>query len=505
MAVAQAQDVLVSREARVAGLRDFETPTLEAVSQRRAQLWTVAFVVLAGMAAGLTLLSVTDPELTAASLISPSAYRLGLLGVTLTFSIYVIEKEVHLRRLARLLTDERVISSALTNRLREVSLLSEAAKAVNSVLELEPALDVILASAGELLGAESGSVLLAGPDGLRVVCAHGPGSAKGDVVYLGHGAAGRVAETHQPLLAASDHDVLGATAGAVMAVPLLSRGVFHGVLVVRAGPDARFGEYDLRVLTLFAEHAASAVANASLFEAERRHVAELLELNHMRDQFVAMVSHEFKNPLTSILGAARTLRRPNMREDHAAQLLDMIVHQADRLGLLVREVLDVKRAEAAGGLHLAAVDVAALVRDMARVSAAGSRPVHVRLPESADAFAIADANALEQIVLNLIDNAFNHGEGAVEVEVEREATMVRLSVLDRGPGVPAGEEAAIFDPFRRGPAATVPGSGLGLYLVKTLVEAQGGNVAVTARAGGGADFSVRFPATAAIPEPTGAR
>src|SRR2546421_4303384 len=158
----------LAREARVVGLRDFSTPSLEAVERRRWQLWTVAFVVMAGLSAGLVLMASAGS--TSVGLFKHLPVRVGLVLLTMAFALYVLEKEVHLRRLTRLLLDERVLTAALSNRLKELAALLDVGKAVNSALDLESVLGIILTSALELLQGSSGSImLLEGPELLRVL------------------------------------------------------------------------------------------------------------------------------------------------------------------------------------------------------------------------------------------------------------------------------------------------------------------------------------------------
>ena len=128
-------------------------------------------------------------------------FRVGVVLLTVAFGAYVLEKEVHLRRLTRLLIDERMLTDALSNRLKELATLSAVGKAVNSVLDLEEVLDIILSSACELLGGESGSVmLLDGPDQLRSVCVLGNPLAADARVKIGEGIAGHVAQSGEPML-----------------------------------------------------------------------------------------------------------------------------------------------------------------------------------------------------------------------------------------------------------------------------------------------------------------
>ncbi len=121
-----------------------------------------------------------------------------MVALSIAFCSYAIEKELHLRRLARLLTDERVLSTTLSNRLHEVSLLLEAGRAMNSVLELDLVLEVILRSARDLLEGKSGSIMLADGEALIAAFVMGNEAAKGRKGKIGRGIAGRVAETRSP-------------------------------------------------------------------------------------------------------------------------------------------------------------------------------------------------------------------------------------------------------------------------------------------------------------------
>src|SRR5437868_2743926 len=156
----------LAREAKVVGLRNFSTPSLEAVERRRWQLWMVAIVVMAALAAGLVLMASSGAK--SVGLFQHLPVRVCLVALTMGFALYVLEKEVHLRRLTRMLLDERVLTAALSNRLKELAALATVGKAVNSVLNLTQVLNIILSSALELLGADGGSnILIENPAELR--------------------------------------------------------------------------------------------------------------------------------------------------------------------------------------------------------------------------------------------------------------------------------------------------------------------------------------------------
>ena len=204
----------------------------------------------------------------------------GLVALTVSFCAYAIEKELQLRRLTRHLLSERVLVTALENRLEELASLLDAGRAMNAVLDLPEVLRRILDNAIDLLAASDGSVFLVEEHGvLKVVCQRGNAAASDSVARLGEGVAGRVAASLEPLLIQGELEPGSreSTPHSAMSVPLVHRGQLVGVLNVNAGPERTFDDYDLRALSVFGEHAASSIANARLYEAER---ANALALAH---------------------------------------------------------------------------------------------------------------------------------------------------------------------------------------------------------------------------------
>jgi len=268
---------LLEREARIVGIKDFSTPSLEAVDRRRSQLWTVAFAGLASMAAAVGLLTSTGGH--HLGFANRFGFRIGTVVLVVALAFYVMEKERHLRRLATLLVNERVLGAALSNRLKELAVLYEAGKALNSVLVIEEVLQLILSSAFELLEASSGFImLLEGPDNLVVACRAGVVSDDGDRLELGEGIASRVLHDREPLLIQGTVSENGRVeAQSAVCVPLIHREDVLGVLILQGAAEHAYSEHDLRAVSLFAEHAAIAVANARLYEAER---ALSVQLSH---------------------------------------------------------------------------------------------------------------------------------------------------------------------------------------------------------------------------------
>ena len=274
---AETNSKVTERAARIAGLRSFETPTLEAVEQRRLQLWVITLALLVTTVVALLIVTFWH-GLQPPDWVSPIVLQSALFGTVVLFCAYAVEKELQLRRLTKLLVDERVLTAALTNRLREVTTLLEAAKAMNFVLDLERVLATILECAYELLDTRDSSIMLVHGDGeLRTVSTSGNSGARGARLKFGEGVAGRVAETREPVLVTgileperwSKIEGTWRPPTSSMSVPLVHRDTLLGVLNVNAAPGRAYTRHQLRALSLFGEQAAAAVANARMYEEQR--------------------------------------------------------------------------------------------------------------------------------------------------------------------------------------------------------------------------------------------
>jgi two-component system, OmpR family, sensor histidine kinase KdpD len=471
----------VRHEARLVGLRGFSTPTLEDVERRRLQLWLVTVVILVGACAAIGLASADHPHI----------LRVGVAALAVAFTGYTVEKELHLRRLTRMLVEERVLSAGLNNRLQELTALLEAGKAINSVLDLASVLEIILGSASQLLEARGGSImLLEGGERLRALCVRGNDAAAGAVARLDEGIAGRVAASGEPVVVNGHIGGRIQPVESAMCVPLSHRGELLGVLNVNAGVGRSYTEYDLRALGLFAEQAASAIANARLYETERRHVAELMELERQKSEFLAAVSHDLRTPLTTMVGCTKTLQRRNLPEEHRMELAAMVDRQGERLRTMIEDLLAAARLEAEAPPARETVELRAILDEVVAESAISDRPVSLEAPAAVDV--LGTPESLRRIVCNLVDNAFKYGAPPVLITVEsRPDGKVLLSVLDHGEGIPAADRERVFERFcRLDVSRHTTGIGLGLPIVQGLVASCGGSVWADEHRGGGAAIRV---------------
>lgn len=221
------------------------------------------------------------------------------------------------------------------------------------------------------------------------------------------------------------------------------------------------------------------------------------------EAFAADVAHELKNPLASLASAVESLRKVE-RPDLRGRLLDIVADDVRRLDRLVTDISDLSRVDA----HLAktrfeAIDLGDLVAGLLQARGGRSRDGKVRVvfarPQTGSSVLKGDARQITRVIDNLLDNAvsFSPPGGVVRIAATRTLETVVLTVDDDGPGVPEGAREAIFERFHSDRPEEEFGrhSGLGLAIAKSIVEAHGGSIRVTARAdgGAGASFIVEFP------------
>ncbi len=286
-----------------------------------------------------------------------------------------------------------------------------------------------------------------------------------------------------------------------LVAPLLLGTEPIGMLTLsREGADA-FSEEEVELVALLGRLVATAVQNIRAYEAERATVEELRRLSALRADFVSLVSHELRSPLAAVIGAARTLRerRDDLTADQRDQLLNLISGEASRLTVLVADVLDTSRIEAGTfSYEFGEVDVASLVEDVVATASVRQAEVTVRAALAEPLPPVGgDRERLRQVLTNLIENAVKYSaEGdAVEVSAQRDGVYVRIAVSDRGPGIPDDQQQLIFQKFGRAQVegGSKPGTGLGLFIARSIAEAHGGTLEVQSRRDGGVTFTLSLP------------
>ncbi len=309
---------------------------------------------------------------------------------------------------------------------------------------------------------------------------------------------------------------------------LLSAVAFNWFHIPPIGHFDVAADRDLVALVVFAIAAVASgtlaeLARASAAESERRReqadraLAELEELTRERDRMQAeaieaealrrsdelktsllrSVSHDLRTPLTSMIAAGAALDSPSVSAEERHELSEAVVEQGQRLSRLVENLLDVSRLQTGHAEpRREPVELAGLL-EAARHSL-GARGEAVRLALDPELPALdADPTQLERAFANLLENAVVHGGGQpVLVRSRLVGPRVIVRVVDRGPGIPEGERARIFEPFYRAGGRAANGSGLGLAIAKGFVEANGGEIDVESLPGQGSSFVVSFAAPA---------
>ena len=300
-----------------------------------------------------------------------------------------------------------------------------------------------------------------------------------------------------------DDLLLGLGLRSELVAPLLLGARPIGMLTLsRDRPDA-FSEDEIELVALLGRLVATAVQNIRAYEAERRRVDELARLSALRADFVSLVSHELRSPMAAVIGAARTLQ-DRWRMLGVAQresFLALIADETDRLAALVGDVLDTSRLEAGTfSYRFEDVDLARLITDAVESATLAQQDVKVVSAVNGNLPAIrGDRARLRQVLGNLIDNAVKYSPEAGSVEVSALAADggVRIAVRDDGPGIPREHQARIFEKFGRVdvPGASKPGTGLGLFIARSIAEAHGGSLEVSSIPREGATFVLTLPAS----------
>jgi signal transduction histidine kinase len=224
-------------------------------------------------------------------------------------------------------------------------------------------------------------------------------------------------------------------------------------------------------------------------------------LEEVRNDFVATVSHELRTPMAAVYGAAKTLLRSDIElsAEQGRQLLEVIATQAARLTQMVEEILLTSKLDRDElRVERRPVDIVELVHATVHAvgaQIAGTDAVHVDVPAAVGS-ASGDADRIQQVLVNLLDNAIKYGDPPVTVRVEGVNGTVRVSVADSGPGIPPAEQPRIFEKFYRGdPHQThaPSGTGLGLYISQELAQRMNGRLEVSSQVGEGSTFVLELP------------
>jgi signal transduction histidine kinase len=266
----------------------------------------------------------------------------------------------------------------------------------------------------------------------------------------------------------------------------------------------------IELLTLFAQHAATAIQEAHLFHLATEQTARLTALNvelqranQHKAEFLANMSHELRTPLNSILGFSQLLLEGDggVLTGDQRQDVDIITQNGQHLLALINDLLDISKLEAGKAqLHRGEVEVEPLILECVESvrSLAKTKKLDLTASVSAEVGRVfADGPKLKQVLLNLLGNAIKFTEtGSVRVTAERQGAELRVSVRDTGIGVPVDDTERIFESFTQGKSGIsgkYQGTGLGLAICRQLVEMHGGRIWVKSASGQGSSFTFTIP------------
>jgi len=365
------------------------------------------------------------------------------------------------------------------SKLREVSALFEVSNILTSTLELDEVLSLIVSRLVRVYPGSAGAVFLREGDELRERARSGePGKA--------------IAQAAKQALAEARPIVAGET----IALPLLVGERLLGAVALRVPEGTPMADEEIAFVGALANQAALAIDKASLYALERETTASLRELERARSEFVAVVTHDLRTPLSVIRGYLDLIAEK--KDGHATKTDGAITEAVAQVGLLDQLVdriltgvrqdrpdLSIRRARfdlrAAVGVTLA--EVAPLARRHRVVGLRAGTAVWVR----------ADRRRVGEVLAGLVHNATKYApeRTRITVRLEKHADRAIVRVSDQGPGVPPHERNRMFEPYARGDHTGIPGTGIGLFASRRVIEAQGGDIWY--EDGEGATFAFSIP------------
>jgi signal transduction histidine kinase/HAMP domain-containing protein len=407
---------------------------------------------------------------------------------------------------------------------RQARAIAEVAHALNASPDLDTVLRTAMEAGRALVQADSARVTLVDEAGQLVVrySTDAPTTMPaGFVVELGRGIGGLAWATGRPVRTddfaadprfSTNRDVPLVRADGIvscMAVPIATRSTVAGVIYVNNFVRRPFTADDEAALLTLADHAAVAVEKARLLAGEHAARAEAEAASRGKDELLAMLGHELRNPLAAIANAAHVLDTPGLPEESARRARQIIARQNTHLARLVDDLVDVARVTS-GKIVLIRrpLELAEAVRRGVATLAASGRTERYRVTLDLESvWASVDETRLEQVVTNLVGNAlrFTPPGGTIDVTLRAAGDDAVLRVRDSGVGIPPEMLSRVFDMFvqgPRGPGGGPGGLGLGLTLVRRIIELHGGTVEAGSEGPGrGSTFTICLPAIAPAPAP----
>ncbi|TMQ60591.1 MAG: response regulator [Candidatus Eisenbacteria bacterium] len=409
---------------------------------------------------------------------------------------------------------EEILSRLVKEATRRITSLYEAGKEISTSLNRQATLAVIVNQVSRLANAESSLVFLYDTEAGEYVAEAGAGAGAGvpqerlrDFRFgIGVGLHGQAVRNASPVRCANVGQTVGVEpflseleVSSVLVVPLRSNEAVFGTITALNWGGRAFTPDDQEVLTMFASQASIAVTNAILYERTK-------ELDRMKSEFVAVVSHEVRTPLTSIKGSLELLgdERFHVLPPPQRELLSICQANAERLISLINDILDFSKLESSKlSLNFESVAVGKIVPEavdhIRNLAAMKGVAIDVHVEGSAGVIE-ADPMRVAQVITNLLGNAikFSPEKSKIEVWVRGTESEVIVDVRDHGKGITQRDMSRLFQRFAQLDSSTTRkagGTGLGLVISKGIVEQHGGKIWAESSMGKGSTFSFSLPRT----------
>ena len=419
---------------------------------------------------------------------------------------------------------------ALARRVEELTLFQEIDQELNRSLDLQRVLNLALEQAVTHTGADGGSIGLlqahhTAPDDMGVTLIDAqPHAPPAETVlrllaYRGEQEEARTVAIDHPILKQVLEDaesvrtqpvsevesIDGTTAAVQLVVPIRREGAVIGVISLESRQVNAFREEDAVFVERFADRAAVAIENARLYQ-------EMERANRAKNDFISLVTHELRVPMTSIRGYTDLLlgEMVGSLNDSQTQFLQTVRRNLDRMSVLIRDLSDINRIETGRmKFEKASFDLRGVVEnvvdDLREAIGSKNQTISIELPDDLPAVH-ADRTRIGEVLTNLLSNAnkYTPEGGAITVRIESQVNHAWVAVIDNGIGISKQNQARLFSQFFRAEDQAVrqkAGWGLGLSIVKKLVEAQGGEVGFESELGEGSTFTFTVPFAQLAAEP----